>query len=209
MRSPRCELLESVSLERARWFDANVLPHEKSLRAWLRRRRLSAIDIDDTIQEAYAVLASRPRLDDLHHPKAYLFRIAHSLVLRDARRSRIVPFEPVEDLDALDEARDPFSPERIAIGREEMRRLAAAIQAMPARVRDAFVLRRVHGYSQSEIARRMQISESTVEKHIAKGLTLLIERFGRGGNDPLESPNERNRRHYRLGAGPRDPSDDR
>lgn len=208
MPSLPCELVERVSLERARWFDANVLPHETSLRAWLRRRRLSAIDIDDTIQEAYAVLASRPRLDDLNHPKAYLFRIAHSLVLRDARRGRIVPFEPIEDLDAV-EARDPFSPERIAIGREEMRRLAAVIQAMPVRVRDAFVLRRVHGYSQREIARRMKISESTVEKHIAKGLTLLIERFGRSGNDPLESPREVNRRHHRLGAGPRDPSDDR
>jgi RNA polymerase sigma factor (sigma-70 family) len=208
MPSPRLELVERVSLERARWFDANVLPHEKSLRAWLRRRRLSAIDIDDTIQEAYAVLASRPRLDDLNHPKAYLFRIAHSLVLRDARRGRIVPFESVEDLDAV-EARDPFSPERIAIGREEIRRLAMAIQAMPTRVRDAFVLRRVHGYSQREIARRMQISESTVEKHIAKGLALLIDRFGRSGNEPLESPKKGNRRHYRLGAGPRDPSDDR
>lgn len=208
MSSLPCELVERVSLERARWFDANVLPHETSLRAWLRRRRLSAIDIDDTIQESYAVLASRPRLDDLNHPKAYLFRIAHSLVLRDARRGRIVPFEPIEDLDAV-EARDPFSPERIAIGREEMRRLAAVIQAMPVRVRDAFVLRRVHGYSQREIARRMKISESTVEKHIAKGLTLLIERFGRSGNDPLESPREVNRRHHRLGAGPRDPSDDR
>ena len=172
-------LTGKVSLERARWFDQNILGHEAGLRAWLRRRRLDPRDIDDVIQEAYSILASRERLDDLTHPKAYLFRIAHSLVLRDARRARIVPFEPIEDMENFNEVHDPFSPERIAIGREEMRRLSTAIQAMPARVRDAFVLRRVHGFSQREIAERMEISESTVEKHIAKGLALLIERFRR------------------------------
>lgn len=202
-------LVDKVSLERARWFDRHILLHEAGLRAWLRRRRLDPTDVEDVIQEAYAILASRERLDDLAHPKAYLFRIAQSLVLRDARRARIVPFEPIEDMDNFDEACDPFSPERIAIGREEMRRLVAAIQAMPSRVGAAFVMRRVHGYSQREIAQRMDISESTVEKHIAKGLALVIERFAHGGNLPSESPKEVKPGKFRLGARPRDTANDR
>jgi RNA polymerase sigma-70 factor (ECF subfamily) len=206
--SLRRPLTGRVSLERARWFDANILPHEAGLRAWLRRRRLEPAEIEDILQEAYTVLASRERLDDLRHPRAYLFRIAHSLVLRDARRARIVPFEPIEDMDSFSEVSDPFSPERIAIGRDEMRRLAAVIQTMPERVRAAFVMRRVHGFSQREIAARMDISESTVEKHIARGLALLIERFGHGGTPPPESHKPRDSAKDDIGAGPRDPSGD-
>jgi RNA polymerase sigma factor (sigma-70 family) len=200
--SPR-PLTDKVSLERARWFDHNILPHEASLSAWLRRRRLEPSEIDDVIQEAYAILASRERLDDLAHPKAYLFRIAHSLVVRDARRARIVPFEPVENLEDLAEMVDPFSPERIAIAREELRRLASVIQSMPARVRTAFVMRRVQGLSQREIAECMDISESTVEKHIAKGLMLVIERFRSGGNEAPESLKKGKPESIGLGAGPR------
>lgn len=206
--SLRQPLTGKVSLERARWFDANILPHEAGLRAWLRRRRLEPAEIEDVVQEAYTVLASRERLDDLRHPRAYLFRIAHALVLRDARRARIVPFEPITDMDSFSEVNDPFSPERIAIGREEMRRLAAVIQTMPARVRAAFVMRRVHGFSQREIAARMDITESTVEKHIARGLALLIERFGHGGNPSSESHKERKSEKDDFGAGSRDPSGD-
>lgn len=205
-------LTEKVSLDRARWFDRNILPHEESLRIWCRRRRLPPDDIDDIIQEAYAILASRDRLDDLISPNAYLFRIVHSLVVRDARRARIVPFEPIErmeSLERLEAARDPFSPERIAIGREDMRRMAAVIQAMPARVRDAFVMRRVQGFSQREIAERMAISESTVEKHIASGLALLIRRLRHSGNIPSKSLTRKEAGKNSVGAASRDVPDSR
>lgn len=36
------------------------------------------------------------------------------------------------------------------------------------------MLRKVHGLSQREVAQHMGISESTVEKHIGKGLRLLL-----------------------------------
>lgn len=205
--SPQRRLTEKVSLKRARWFDQNILPHEASLCSWLRRRRLEAHEIDDVIQETYTILASRERLEDLAYPRAYLFRIAHSLVLRDARRARIVPFEPIESLGEADEIVDPFSPERITIARDELKRLFAIIQAMPARVRAAFVMRRVQGLSQYEIAERMDISESTVEKHISKGLTLVMEGFGRhSGNDAVDSPNKEKLGSIGLGAKLRDPT---
>jgi RNA polymerase sigma-70 factor (ECF subfamily) len=44
------------------------------------------------------------------------------------------------------------------------------------------VLRRVSGLSQREIATRMRISENTVETHISRGVSFLIDWFGRSGN---------------------------
>lgn len=50
---------------------------------------------------------------------------------------------------------------------------------MSPRVRDAFVLRKVHGYRQKEIAKQLGISESTVEKHIARGMAVIMEFQGK------------------------------
>jgi len=46
--------------------------------------------------------------------------------------------------------------------------LVKAIQGLPDRCRQVFTLRKVYGYSQKEIASRMNISEHTVEQHLTK-----------------------------------------
>jgi RNA polymerase sigma-70 factor (ECF subfamily) len=46
--------------------------------------------------------------------------------------------------------------------------LVEAIQGLPDRCRQVFTLRKVYGYSQKEIALRMNISENTVEQHLTK-----------------------------------------
>ena len=48
---------------------------------------------------------------------------------------------------------------------------------LPARCREVVWLRRVEELSQREVAERLGITEKTVEKHIAKGMRLLADRF--------------------------------
>jgi len=160
---------------RTRWFVRHILPHEPALRAWLGRRHGAGFDVDDIIQESYALLAERTRLDDILNPRAYLFQVAQSLVIRNLRRARIVPIQAMEDFGHVEFADATATPEESAIDRDELRQLAQAIAAMPEQTREAFVLRRVHDLPQREIARRMQLSESTVEKHISRGIRWLGE----------------------------------
>ena len=150
--------------EKTRWFLNQVLPHEPGLRAWLGRKRNSGIDVDDVIQETYTVLAARESVDDIRNPRAYLFQVAHSIVVRHIRRASVVSIQAAEDLEGFDPADDAVSPEQTLIDRDELRRLAEAIAAMPGQTRQAFILRRVHGHTQREIANRMRLSESTVRK---------------------------------------------
>ena len=131
--------------------------------------------MDDIIQESYALLAERTRLDDILNPRAYLFQVAQSLVIRNLRRARIVPIQAMEDFGHVEFADAAATPEESAIDRDELRQLAQAIAAMPEQTREAFVLRRVHDLPQREIARRMRLSESTVEKHISRGIRWLGE----------------------------------
>lgn len=174
--------------EKTRWFLASVLPHEPALRAWLGRKRSAGIDVDDVIQETYTVLAAREMVADIRHPRAYLFQVAHSIVVRHVRRARVVSIQAAEDLEGFDPIDEGApSPEQTTIHRDELRRLAEAIAAMPGQTRQAFILRRVHGLPQREIALRMRLAESTVEKHIARGVRFLIEWFGHGGKGPPQT----------------------
>lgn len=171
-----------VSDDRAIWLARNVLPHEPGLRAWLRRWRVQDLLIDDVVQEAYAVLAARPVVDDIRNPRTYFFQAARSIVLMHLRRSRVVSIRAVEDIERVGGAADEPSPERQVSDREELQQLAQAIAALPAMGREALTLRLIDGLSQREVGERMGISENAAQKHIAKSIHLLMEMFGRGGN---------------------------
>lgn len=173
--------MRAIDRDRTRWFLRNILPHEPALRGWLGRRLPVGLDADDIIQEAYAILADLESVADIRNPRAYLFQVARSVITRHVRRARVVPINTVEDLSQLEQPDDRPSPEQVAIDRDELRRLAQAIGAMPAKTQEAFILRRVEGLSQREISARMAISENTVEKHISRGLRFLIDWFGHGG----------------------------
>jgi RNA polymerase sigma-70 factor (ECF subfamily) len=174
--------MSGVDSQRVQWFLRNILPHEPALRGWLSRGALPGIDPGDVIQEAYTILAELETVDAIRHPRAYLFQVARSVIVRHVRRARIVPIHTVEDLDRLEHPDDAASPEQHAIDRDELRQLARAIAAMPPKTREAFVLRRVDGLSQRHIAARMRISENTVETHISRGVLFLIDWFGGSGN---------------------------
>lgn len=175
-----------VDPDRTRWFLQCVLPHEPALRAWLASKRRLGVDVDDIIQETYTALAAKGTVEDIEHPRAYIFRIAHTLVVQHVRQARIVSIQIKEDLEWSDDAP---SPEQTLIDRDVLRQVTDAISAMPGQARTAFVLRRVHGLSQREIAKRMSLSENTVEKHIGRGLRFLLDRFRDGGTIPLLASN--------------------
>jgi RNA polymerase sigma factor (sigma-70 family) len=62
------------------------------------------------------------------------------------------------------------SPEARLEARQELSALEAALAELSPRCREIFILRRVHGLSNMEIARRHGISVNTVEKYIARAL---------------------------------------
>ncbi len=167
---------------RAQWLARHVLPHEAALRAWLRRRLPRGFDLDDVVQETYAVLAAKASIEAIRNPRTYTFQVAYSVILQQLRHSRVVPITAVNDTAFLDAAIDEPSPEQAVLARDELARIRSAIDALPRQTRLAFVMRRVDGLSQQEIARRMNLSEHTVEKHIARGIKSLLAQFGRGGN---------------------------
>lgn len=172
-----------ASDERALWLSRHVLKHEPALRAWLGRRRIAGLEVDDIVQETYARLITVDSVDGIGNVKNYMFQTAYSVLVSHVRRAKIVAFETVTDLEQLGQARD-CSPEEQVIDRDELNRLARAIATLPGKVRDVFVLRRVNGLSQRDVARELGLSESTVEKHMSRSIYLLMNLISNGGNEP-------------------------
>jgi RNA polymerase sigma-70 factor (ECF subfamily) len=106
------------------------------------------------------------------------------LFLQNIRRSKIVAISTAIDLASVDIPADAPSPYQYAADRDDLRRVEEAIANMPPQTRRAFWLRRVQGLSQREVAQAIALSENTVEKHIARGIRILMEQFGRGGKTP-------------------------
>jgi RNA polymerase sigma factor (sigma-70 family) len=139
-------------------------------------------DIEDIVQETYLRLFQAAKREPIQHPKSFLLKAARNLAL-----SHVVRADALNHLGSreniarekglLEDAPDPLeqqsaeqSPETLVQAEEEFLIFCRAIRELPLQCRRAFLLRKVYGLSQQEVARYLRISESTVEKHIAKGL---------------------------------------
>jgi RNA polymerase sigma-70 factor (ECF subfamily) len=158
--------------------------HSELVRILTARLR-SEQDAADLAQEAYArVLRYQGECsgDDL---RRMLFRIAQNL-LNDHwrwRRSRGVDTHvPLDEL--LDVDNGLPGPDRELSGEQQLARLEEMILRMPRKRRTVFVLSRIHGFTNIEIAKRCGISAKTVEKHIA---IALAECRAKVGDDDLQT----------------------
>src|SRR5262245_12491332 len=159
---------------RIRWFAREVLPHEPDMRRWLsvRLRGLDTCDLEEVVQEAYARIWGAD-LERILNPRAYLFVTARHIIGEQLRRSRIVSIELMADLEVLNIVDDDIGPERRLSGQQEIARLHTIIEKLPTKCRQAFRMKKFEELSQREIAARMGVAESTVEKHLAKALRVI------------------------------------
>jgi len=156
------------------WVGSHVLPHEAAVRAWLRRWMRRDQDVDDVIQEAYCRLAMLDSIAHIGNGRAYLFQTTRNIVLEQVRRSKIVRIDNLTDAAHLHMVDDTPPPERVVAGARELARVERLINELPSKCRRVFVLRRIHGESQRDIAKRFGISESAVEKQAMRGLKYIL-----------------------------------
>jgi len=173
---------------RYRWIATHILSHESELRGWLRRRMhvLADSDVDDLVQEAFARIWNAD-FSTIHNGRAYLYATVRHLLAEYARRSRIVPIELLGDLDSLNLISDEPSVERRVGARQELEQLRLIVEALPGQCRLVFELRKFEGLAHKEIARRMGISEKTVENHLTRALAQIGEALARVMTDAPRS----------------------
>lgn len=154
-----------------------ILPHERELRTWLRRRLIAAADVEDVVQECYCRLAQLPDVSHITLPRAYLFTMARNLAEQQRKRARVVRIEAMADAADTQLASDPLSPDRFVAARQELGRVQAALATLPERARMIFMMRRVEGRSQKEIAQALGVSEAVVENEASRSLRAVLRQL--------------------------------
>jgi len=150
------------------------------LRRFLMARTGSESDADDVINELW-IKVTAGRSGPVTNPKSYLFRMANNLVLdrlREARRrERREEQWTAERYDryslGVEVADASPNAEQSLLEQEEVQRLVAAISRLPPGAQQVLKLHKLEGLSHGEVAERLGISKSAVEKHMAVAMTHL------------------------------------
>ena len=175
---------EGHGLGKAPFMEGGLETVYHSCRAELLRflvaRTGSGPEAEDILQDMWLRIGEG-RSGPVANGRAYLYRIAQNLVLdrlREARRRGAREQSWMEVASGVDlRGPDPADPRADALAqmseREEVARLASAIANLPAGARRAFQLHKLEGLSHDEVAQRLGISRSGVEKHMAVAMKYL------------------------------------
>ena len=143
--------------------------------------RAPSPDIEDILQETYIRTYQSALKREIRFPKAFMVKTA--LRLAKDQQKYLDRHTGSKEIDEMSEA-DLYSSaigvpkgtnlESEYIKKEEFRVVCNAINELPQKCRKVFILKKIYGLSQKEIAAYTGLSESTIEKHVAKGILKCV-----------------------------------
>jgi RNA polymerase sigma factor (sigma-70 family) len=129
-------------------------------------------DAEDLVQEAFLRLELYCRDHTVEKSEAFMVRTAMNLsvdVHRHARRDLYEP-ESVEELHLIDLGP---APDEVLAAEQRLHKMKETLDQVSIRTREVFFMHRLQGFSHAEIAVKLGISKSAVEKHVASAVTIL------------------------------------
>ena len=174
--------------EIAEWYER----YRDLVRGYLSQRTRSASDAEDIVQEAFLHLWFARSSGPIHNPKAFLFTTASNLLTDQSRRAHIRATQTavhIEDVDIPDVASEPS---RAVEAEQALTQIVSILRQLRLPTRKVFLLDRLQSCSHADIAARVGVSVSMVEKHMNYAMTALEESgfeqprhfFGRRARSP-------------------------
>ncbi|MDE1146443.1 MAG: RNA polymerase sigma factor [Azospirillaceae bacterium] len=156
------------------------LDHRRELHSYINKRVRNADTAADLTQETFLRFAEqrqgRPDAA-ITHERSYLYRTAHNLAVDHIRQQQREQTAPVaeEDLAAIPD--ETPGQDRVSAGIHDLDRVRAALLDLPERTRQVFALTRIEGLTYREVAQRLEISDSSVQKHLARAIKQVMQRL--------------------------------
>jgi RNA polymerase sigma-70 factor (ECF subfamily) len=147
------------------------------------QRKVGADEVEDLLQDVYLKMQGRGvgAKENPENIEGYLFRTAANVLVTHFRRRSSQGWGRLDPLEDFPDPLDDVSPERVLIGRQAVDRVAEALEALPPRARQAFLLHRFEELTYPVIAARMGIGVKAVEALIARAMQRLGELVGERG----------------------------
>jgi len=153
------------------------------LRRFFRRRIRDHAEVEDMVQDVFTRIVAREGPETVEHLHGYVLKTASSVLADRARRRSSSRADFHIAFDSEIHADQAFDPARVLGAKEELQAATAALLGLPERTRTVFVLRRLEGQKCGDIAKRLGISVSAVEKHMVRAVHhLSIEMEKRRGS---------------------------
>ncbi|MFT3719536.1 RNA polymerase sigma factor [Pseudorhodoferax sp.] len=135
-------------------------------------------EAQDLVQETFdRVLARMAAGQPVQNLRALLYAVARNLLIDRHRQLQVRGHAGDEALAELP-APPADQPEARYAGRQRMRLLVHTIENLPLRCREAFVLHRIDGLPQAEVAARMGVSLNMVERHVMLAVAACRKALG-------------------------------
>ncbi len=138
------------------------------------RRAISPLvngdDIEDIVQEAFIKSYEARLKQEIQYERTYMLKTVRNLALNHINSAASQQNLNVDDMDALPHELVGYSLDKHVESKERFIHFCRATDRLSADVKRVFLLKKVYGMQQKDIADLIGISESTVEKHVAKGL---------------------------------------
>jgi len=157
--------------------DAFVREHQTELLNFFRGRVTRSQDAADLAQESWSRLLHYP-LETVASSRGLLFTIARNVLKNHWRWSALRRIEQPTDFAELDVPSDTPGPDRHLQAALDLQALEVAVAALPPKCRTVFLLSRIEGLSNAEVAQRCGVSVKMVEKHLAKAIVTCRAQVG-------------------------------
>lgn len=127
-------------------------------------------DIEDIVQETFIKSYEAELQKEIKFERTYMFKTARNLALNHVSKASEKHNQSLDDIDTLPANLTSQSLEKQVESKQRFLDFCRATDSLSPEVKRVFLMKKVYGMSQKEIAQHCSLSESTVEKHVAKGL---------------------------------------
>ncbi len=165
--------------DRARFLDALYRQYASALLRFISRQNVSPEEAKEIVQETYCRLQQIPQVERLESPRGYLFRTAINLA-RDTKRQRRRQYHMSNGGDASvaeEVASEAPTAYQVLKGEQEIAIIRQAITELNPTCRQVFILHRFGNATYGQIAERLGVSVSMIEKHVSAALAHLKSRL--------------------------------
>jgi RNA polymerase sigma factor (sigma-70 family) len=170
-------LLDATSTPSLQMRDLLTQRYRTTLLRYFTKRLADASEADDLTQEVFERLVKQPATLEVRHAEGFLFQVAANVLRDKFRRDAVRHRSQHDELQDDTPAGEAPSAETLYQDRERLRLLVVALEELTPKCRAVFLLHRYDGLGYSEIARRMGVGVSAIEKHMMHAIKHLHQRL--------------------------------
>ena len=141
----------------------------KPLKHYISRFFSSSHDVEDVLHDVFIRVMEAERYMPIEMPKAFIYKVAKHLALNEKSKAcntlnTFMEAEEFEKISTSIELEDLIEQE------QRFEHFCTSVNKLPPQCKKVFIMKKVHGLSNGDIAQQLNISIGTVDKHLATGL---------------------------------------